>query len=522
MLQKLSELGPRSIDELVADTGLGRATVYSALTDDDVLRVALAQPREVRLSKGPGGRAKAFYGLQPFVAVGVEFDRDRVRVCITDLSGNPLWREHVRLSVSGDFMRFWTKDSKGETVRDESFPCSQEAHLRMRLAPDADPADGRTSGAVDTHPGFALQAAVDLVERGLKHLGKVPPAFWPEDHVAVRPGQANETQPVTRDHVLGIGVAMPAPVDLETQTASATVLPGWRGIRPAEALRVALGLGERVQLVTGNDANLGAWAEYHYASRNPDNRYGFTEPPKSLLYIKTAPGPRGVGAGVVAQDSRGEVSIYRGANHAGEIGHIPFDWPADQPGEKKPSEEQKKCPHCGHESCLESRLALPVFLPREDHESYMTWDDVVAHLRTLEPRERRGTREAQAILDASERLGKALGTAVTLFNPNLLVVTGPLSHALADPNAPKEYRDVAIAPEDERPLLTQLKQAAFRDAFKSLQSELGTPAVFRSGLGWWGVALGAALRVLDFNTRQVPFFRAAVEDGASDRAATAA
>jgi predicted NBD/HSP70 family sugar kinase len=530
VLQALSERGALSLDELIEATGrdgaapLARGTVHAAVRGDGPLGPVLAPPREVRLTHGPGGRPTSYFSLKPYVAVGADFDRDRVRVCITDLRGRSLWREHVRLRVDGDSMQLWTKNSRGEFRRNDSERRSQEDILLKRLAPTANPGKGRTSGAVDNHPGFALQAAVDLVEKGLKQLADVPPPFWPdENHVAAQRGLLNRSEPLTRDHILGIGVAMPAPVDLETGTASTTVLPGWAGIKPAEVLRDALGLNHRVRLVIGNDANLGAWAEYAYASR-PDSRYGFAEPPRSLLYIKIAPGPRGLGAGVVAQDSSGRASIFRGANLAGELGHTLLEWHADQPGEEafREDKDENKCPHCGRTSCVESLVALPIFLRDEGHQSHETWDDVVSYLRQLEPSKRRATPEAKAIIEASKRLGKALGTAVTLFNPDLVVIAGPLSHVLADPHALEEYGDVSILRDDEeQPLLTELEAAAFPDAFASLKKGHSPAAVFRSGLGWWGIALGAALRVLDFDTRQAPFFRDVIDSAPTVASSTA-
>src|SRR5437870_2958746 len=63
---------------------------------------------------------------------------------------------------------------------------------------------------------------------------------------------------IDRSRVIGAGIGIPGPVDRERGTAgSATILPGWVGLRIADAMQKRLGLPVDIE----NDANLGALAE---------------------------------------------------------------------------------------------------------------------------------------------------------------------------------------------------------------------------------------------------------------------
>ena len=125
---------------------------------------------------------------------------------------------------------------------------------------------------------------------------------------------------VERTSVLGVGMGIPGPVDRATGTAgSATILPGWIGLRIAAEMEQRLGIPVQIE----NDANLGALAEQTWgAGRDCSN----------FAYIKAA---TGIGAGIVI-DGR----LLRGASGtAGEIGHTTLD------------ESGPLC-YCGNRGCL--------------------------------------------------------------------------------------------------------------------------------------------------------------------------
>src|SRR3954468_18597482 len=89
---------------------------------------------------------------------------------------------------------------------------------------------------------------------------------------------------VGQDTVVGVGMGLAGPVhEASGELGDSTILPGWVGVRGAEAMERALGLP--VEL--GNDANLGALAEWMWgAARDCDD----------VVYIKVA---TGIGSGMV-------------------------------------------------------------------------------------------------------------------------------------------------------------------------------------------------------------------------------
>ncbi|MGH3016636.1 MAG: ROK family protein, partial [Gaiellaceae bacterium] len=128
-----------------------------------------------------------------------------------------------------------------------------------------------------------------------------------------------------RDRVLGVGMGLPGPVHLRGTLGSATILPGWAGVRAADEMSRRLGLPVQVE----NDANLGALAEH---------LWGAGAGCSSLAYLKVA---TGIGAGLVL-DGR----LFRGAGGtAGEIGHLTVD-------------EQGPMCRCGSRGCLEAYTSV--------------------------------------------------------------------------------------------------------------------------------------------------------------------
>src|SRR5256885_1962639 len=132
---------------------------------------------------------------------------------------------------------------------------------------------------------------------------------------------------IDRSRVIGAGIGIPGPVDRERGTAgSATILPGWVGLRIADAMQKRLGLPVDIE----NDANLGALAELTWgAGRDCTN----------FAYIKAA---TGIGAGLVIDGA-----LLRGATGtAGEIGHTTLD-------------ERGALCYCGNRGCLETVASGP-------------------------------------------------------------------------------------------------------------------------------------------------------------------
>jgi predicted NBD/HSP70 family sugar kinase len=200
--------------------------------------------------------------------------------------------------------------------------------------------------------------------------------------------------------VVGVGMGLPGPVHRPSgQLGDSTILPGWQGVRAADAMSDALGLPVEVQ----NDANLGALSESMWgAGRDADH----------MAYVKAA---TGVGAGLII-DGR----PYVGAGGtAGEIGHTVID-----PG-------GPIC-RCGNRGCLETLAGSTAVMAalRETYGDDLTLAEAISGALDGDAGCRR------AIADAGRSIGSAVATLCNLFNPRRIVVGGDLATAgelLLDP-----------------------------------------------------------------------------------------
>ncbi|MEV6685352.1 ROK family transcriptional regulator [Streptomyces sp. NPDC051578] len=198
---------------------------------------------------------------------------------------------------------------------------------------------------------------------------------------------------VGRDKVIGVGLGVPGPIDLESGTLGSTaILPGWAGINPRQELSSRLG----VPVYVDNDANLGALGELVWGSGRGV---------KDLAYIKVA---SGVGSGLVINGQ-----IYRGpGGTAGEIGHITLD------------ESGPVC-RCGNRGCLETFTAARYVLPllQGSHGPELTMDRVVELAREGDPGCRR------VITDVGRHIGSGVASLCNLLNPSRVVLGGSLAEA---------------------------------------------------------------------------------------------
>ncbi|WP_371618488.1 ROK family protein [Streptomyces sp. NBC_00454] len=198
---------------------------------------------------------------------------------------------------------------------------------------------------------------------------------------------------VGRDKVIGVGLGVPGPIDVESGTLGSTaILPGWAGINPRQELSQRLG----VPVYVDNDANLGALGELVWGSGRGV---------KDLAYIKVA---SGVGAGLVINGQ-----IYRGpGGTAGEIGHITLD------------ESGPVC-RCGNRGCLETFAAARYVLPllQSSHGPELTMERVVELARGGDPGCRR------VITDVGRHIGSGVASLCNLLNPSRVVLGGSLADA---------------------------------------------------------------------------------------------
>ncbi|TKA06494.1 ROK family transcriptional regulator [Actinacidiphila oryziradicis] len=195
------------------------------------------------------------------------------------------------------------------------------------------------------------------------------------------------------DKVIGVGLGVPGPIDVETGALGSTaILPGWSGINPRQELAERL----RMPVQVDNDANLGALGELVWGSGRGV---------RDLAYIKVA---SGVGAGLVI-DGR----IYRGpGGTAGEIGHITLD------------EAGPVC-RCGNRGCLETFTAARYVLEllRSSHGPDLTMPRMVQLAREGDPGCRR------VIADVGRHVGMGVASLCNILNPSRVVLGGDLAEA---------------------------------------------------------------------------------------------
>ncbi|MEP6752765.1 MAG: ROK family transcriptional regulator [Candidatus Dormiibacterota bacterium] len=198
---------------------------------------------------------------------------------------------------------------------------------------------------------------------------------------------------VQRNHVIGVGIGIPGPVDRARGTVgSATILPGWLGLRIAAEMEKRLGFPVEIE----NDANLGALAELTWGSGRGCMNFA---------YIKVA---TGVGAGLVVDGS-----LLRGASGtAGELGHTTLD------------ESGLLC-YCGNRGCLETVASGPAILRLVSGDDGVT----LTLAAVIELAAQGDLRCRRAISDAGREIGVAVAGLCNLINPERIVVGGLLSRA---------------------------------------------------------------------------------------------
>lgn len=184
-------------------------------------------------------------------------------------------------------------------------------------------------------------------------------------------------------------VAVPGLVDPRTGTVVAAPNLGWTDADVGGPLTEALGIPVRVD----NEADLVATAEL---------ALGWGRAHRDLLVLSTGVG---VGAGVVVDGA-----VFRGAHgFGGELGHFVID-PLGP-----------RCA-CGNRGCLEryvGRRSLPGALRARD--------DSVWAIAAAEAASRGASRVLTALDEVATRLGRALVSAVHLFDPEVIVLAGDLA-----------------------------------------------------------------------------------------------
>jgi glucokinase-like ROK family protein len=249
---------------------------------------------------------------------------------------------------------------------------------------------------------------------------------------------ALEQANISRPRVLGVGVAVPGPVDYAAgMVVSPPIMPGWDRVPIRDRLQEALSL----PVYLDNDANLGALGEYAYgAGKNVSN----------LAYIKVG---TGIGCGLIV-DGR----IYRGQRgYAGEIGHLTID------------ENGPPC-RCGSFGCLESMASAEAIVRRAEMAMQAGQRTSLSRHRRLTATDiARAARERDALSqqlfeEAGRHIGVALAGLINLFNPGRVIVgvgADETSELLLDPvQRTVGARAMAGALADTRIVPAQLRREA--------------------------------------------------------------
>lgn len=251
-----------------------------------------------------------------------------------------------------------------------------------------------------------------------------------------------------REILVGIGVAVPSPVDpRHPELLSPLVLPRWQGQPGLDRLREEFG----VPVLVDNDANLGALAEQWWgAGRGIDD----------FAYIKVA---TGIGSGHIINGR-----IYRGSTGVvGEIGHITID-------------PRGELCVCGNRGCLTTLVGTQALIARARQLARRfpasTLAGTTPTVAMIEDAAMAADPLALRLVDeAAENLGIAVAGMLNLMNPAAVIIGAGLSRL-------------------GEQLLEPMRDTVARRTFVS---SVSASQIRTSELGPRGIAIGAATLVLD-------------------------
>jgi predicted NBD/HSP70 family sugar kinase len=215
-----------------------------------------------------------------------------------------------------------------------------------------------------------------------------------------------------RGRMLGIGLAMPGPFDVESMSfVGPTTLEGWQGVPIREHLATMTGLPTFIE-------------SDHASAALGERLYGVGRNVRDFYYIYF-----GVGlGGCMVQDG---VVLRGGHGNAGEIGHLPL------------APDGEPCP-CGNSGCLERYLSCEAMERRAADIGVEGW-----------------------ITEAAPLLRRAIAVTENLFDPQTIVIGGivppdvlsrllataePLLHSVAE-RAARELPRVMRSPSGEDAVL---------------------------------------------------------------------
>ncbi len=263
--------------------------------------------------------------------------------------------------------------------------------------------------------------------------------------------------------LVAIGVTAPGPVDFERGILyQPPNLPGWDAVPLGRMLQERIGLPAFLE----NDANAAAFGEW---------RYGAGQGARHMLYLTIS---TGVGGGLIL-DGR----LYRGADgSAGELGHIAVD-------------DAGPLHTCGQHGCLEVMASGTAIgrMAREAVEAGRSkaLADLAATVHELSAIEVDKAADAgdpvalEILGTASHYLGVGFANYLNIFNPEVIVIGGGVTHIgrlLLDP---------AIELGRSRAFRLPAQTVEFRRAALEGRAEvLGVGELAREGAGRSGETVG--------------------------------
>lgn len=222
------------------------------------------------------------------------------------------------------------------------------------------------------------------------------------EHLAAHIQDFISTLGPARDKILGMGITVKGRVDAASGVIYNTM--NTDGYPLARIIREKTG----IETIVENDTRAMTYAEY----LSGDN--GNVQ---NALFINVG---RGIGVGIIV---RGKL-YYGKSGFSGEFGHIPF------------FDNEKIC-QCGKKGCLEteaSGMALETSFAESLHdgassilsEKYragetITMQDIIAAAGSDD------VLSIDLITGIGEKLGRGISVLINLFNPELVVIGGPLS-----------------------------------------------------------------------------------------------
>ena len=271
--------------------------------------------------------------------------------------------------------------------------------------------------------------------------------------------EALEKSSVSLDDVVGVGISVPSPVDVERSGhLSPEVLPAWKDVNIVRALEKSFGRPTFVD----NDANLGALAELWWGAGQGGG---------DLAFVKIG---TGVGCGLIVNGK-----IHRGfAGLAGEIGHmsivdVPKGGEADPRGRLTALVGAK-------EIVSQVEMRLPDF-----PQSHLCKEDEPLSVRSIAQAAAIGDVLAvQSMTEAGHYLGVAIANLLNVLNPKTVVLGGGISLA--------------------GPVVLNAIEAAV--STRTVWEDISRTPVVVSELGEYGMAVGAATQVLDLALRDYRLF----------------